>query len=129
MGIIIITYVCDYWLVFFLNIFLYFIKLKLLDLTEFKTIYECNLNFSTVTLILLEPKVMSLCHQYRARPPFTCLYCWLTIFLTLKNDTHYWTVLDMEDRLFHLRDSAGKELSFIIEKQNMWYIPGPGPGP
>ena len=39
-----------------------------------------------LTLILLEQKVISLCHQYRVRPASTsvqshqALYCWLTNF-------------------------------------------------
>ena len=41
---------------------------------------------SYIILILLEPKVISLCHHHRARPPCTsmqseqALYCWLTKF-------------------------------------------------
>ena len=46
--------------------------------------------FISLNLILLKPKVISLCHQYKARPDFTsgqsdqALYCWLLIFLSLK---------------------------------------------
>ena len=34
-----------------------------------------------LTHILLEPKVISLCHKYKARP--VCLYCWITNFQIL----------------------------------------------
>ena len=44
-------------------------------------------HYSDLTLILPTPKLISLCHQYRARPP-ACTsvqsdqaqYCWLTVF-------------------------------------------------
>ena len=40
----------------------------------------------TITVTLLQPKVISLCHQCRARPAYTstqfdqALYCWITNF-------------------------------------------------
>ena len=49
---------------------------------------DCHRLLSTfaLTFILLEPKAISLCHQYRAKPAFTsvqsgqALYCWLPNF-------------------------------------------------
>ena len=46
-------------------------------------------NLRYLTVILLEPKVLSICHQYTARPAQTsvqsdqALYCWLTNFYHL----------------------------------------------
>ena len=52
-----------------------------------------------LTLILLEPKVISLCHLYRTRPACSsvqsdqALYCWQTNF---RFSSLVWTVLEME---------------------------------
>ena len=63
-----------------------------------------------LTLILPEPKVIRLGHQYRARPVCISvqsdqiLYCWLTNQVLIK------IIMDsskMEGGLFHLRNSAG----------------------
>ena len=51
-----------------------------------KTLEKGNISFHLLTLVLLEPKGIRLCHQYRARPACTsvqsdqALYCWLTNF-------------------------------------------------
>ena len=39
-----------------------------------------DLYFTLLTLILLEPKVIRLCHQYRAVQSDQTQYCWLTNF-------------------------------------------------
>ena len=73
-----------------------------------------------LTLILPTQKVITLCHQYRARPAFTSvhpdqtLYCRLTNF---KFPSWYplkwqWTVPETEGGLFHLKNSAWKGLTF-----------------
>ena len=70
---------------------------KLLNI-KFKLLHSCLIICSdlgqhpvkiiVLTLILLTPKVTSLCHHYRARPARTsmqsdqALYCWLTNFFT-----------------------------------------------
>ena len=72
----------------------------------------------SLTLILLELIVISLCHQYRARPACTsmrydqALYCWLILISTLycyidipKNDNGQFQ--KREGGQVHLRNSAG----------------------
>ena len=56
-------------------------------IADFKQIWHISMN---LTLILLEPEVISLYHQYRPRPHCKsvlsdqALYCWLTISKSLK---------------------------------------------
>ena len=67
----------------------------------------------TLTLILLEPKVISLCHQYRAKPVFTSMQSDRLYTVgrpTLSSHLHVPKMImefpKMEGELFHLRNFA-----------------------
>ena len=64
-------------------------KVMYKNTTSYRVMLFCNWHLCinhVFTIILLELKVISLCHQYRARPLCTSvqsnqvLHCWLTIF-------------------------------------------------
>ena len=68
----------------------------------------------SLTLMLLEPKVISLCHQYRAR--LDCTVAWPTLSCPLdipKNDMM--ESFKMEGGLFRLRNAAGYGLISVSE--------------
>ena len=66
-----------------------------------------------LTIILLEPKVIKLCHRpaYSSLQSDQALHCLLLIFISR-------TVSKMEGGLFHLRNSAGlrlKEIDIVLD--------------
>ena len=73
----------------------------------------------TLTLILLKPKEISLCHQYRTRPACTsmqseqALYCWLSTNFILISQTraqHAEPTLISPEPSFYLK--------FLVKKRN-----------
>ena len=70
-----------------------------------------------LTLILLEPKVISLCHHYRARPACTSVQSDQVILLADQLEVPILIPLKIKFKkwkwwLFHLRNSAGKGILY-----------------
>ena len=89
---------CSFLLLFVCNIVAFHYKAFRKAIYIYIEMYESdsfNYKICTLTLTLVEPKVINFCHQYRARPP--CTWQWLISFGSsrIKVNVNYMVLIDI----------------------------------